>query len=119
MKILAIRGCNLASIDGNFEVDFRQEPLRSAGIFAITGNTGAGKTTILDAMCIALYRKSPRLDNIEGNDSLDYKVNISITTDYLGLSKSDIISYDKAYYEVKGIYIRDSHLLVLGATWRI
>lgn len=65
MKILAIRGCNLASLEGEFEVDFRSEPLRSAGLFAITGNTGAGKTTILDAMCITLYKRSPRLENVK------------------------------------------------------
>jgi len=104
MKILAIRGCNLASIDGNFEVDFRQEPLRSAGIFAITGNTGAGKTTILDAMCIALYRKSPRLDNIEGNDSLDYKVNIDDVRTLLrkgrgfGFAEVDFLAVDGNEY---------------------
>ena len=77
MKILAIRGCNLASIDGEFEVDFRKEPLSSAGIFAITGNTGAGKTTILDAMCIALYRESPRLDNIEGGDYIEQSMRVN------------------------------------------
>ena len=71
MKILAIRGCNLASLDGDFEVDFRSEPLCSAGIFAITGNTGAGKTTILDAMCIALYHDSPRLENVVAKDKID------------------------------------------------
>ena len=58
-------------------------------------------------------------EKIQEEYGLDYKVSISITTDYSGLSKSDIISYDKAFYEVKGIYIRDSHLLVLGATWRM
>ena len=58
-------------------------------------------------------------EKIQEEYGLDYKVSISITTDYTGLSKSDIISYDKELYEVKGIYIRDSHLLVLGATWRM
>ena len=43
MKILAIRGRNLASLAGDFEVDFQQEPLYSSGLFAITGATGAGK----------------------------------------------------------------------------
>lgn len=62
MKILAIRGCNLASIDGEFEIDFTQEPLKSAGLFAITGHTGAGKSTILDALCLALYDKTPRTE---------------------------------------------------------
>ena len=65
MKILAIRGKNLASLEAEFEVDFRREPLHSAGLFAITGNTGAGKSTILDAMCAALYSRSPRLDEIK------------------------------------------------------
>ena len=61
MRILAIRGRNLASLEGDFEVDFEAEPLNSAGIFAITGPTGAGKSTLLDAMCLALFNKVPRL----------------------------------------------------------
>ncbi|HEX7757075.1 MAG TPA: SbcC/MukB-like Walker B domain-containing protein [Niabella sp.] len=60
MKIFAIRIKNLASLDGITEIDFTREPLRSAGIFAITGPTGAGKSTILDALCLALYAKTPR-----------------------------------------------------------
>ena len=58
-------------------------------------------------------------EKIQEDYGLDYKVNISITTDYTGLEKDAIISYDKVLYEVKGIYIRDSHLLVLGAKWRM
>lgn len=64
MKILAIRGENLASLEGEFEIDFTQEPLRSAGIFAITGHTGAGKSTLLDALCLGLFEKIPRNRNI-------------------------------------------------------
>lgn len=60
MKILAIRIKNLASLEGDTEIDFTAEPLCSAGIFAITGATGAGKSTILDALCLALYGKTPR-----------------------------------------------------------
>lgn len=60
MKILAIRIKNLASLDGLTTIDFSHEPLHSAGIFAITGPTGAGKSTILDALCLALYGKTPR-----------------------------------------------------------
>jgi exonuclease SbcC len=60
MKILAIRIENLASLEGKTEIDFTQEPLVSAGLFAITGATGAGKSTILDALCLALYAKTPR-----------------------------------------------------------
>lgn len=60
MKIIAIRLKNLTSIEGSLEIDFLQEPLRSAGIFAISGPTGAGKSTILDALCLALYDRAPR-----------------------------------------------------------
>jgi exonuclease SbcC len=66
MKILAIRGKNLASLAGEFEVDFSREPLRNAGLFAISGPTGAGKSTLLDALCLALYGDTPRLAQATG-----------------------------------------------------
>ncbi|HEY8163213.1 MAG TPA: AAA family ATPase [Methylocystis sp.] len=61
MRILAIRGENLASLAEFFAIEFESEPLRSSGLFAITGETGAGKSTILDALCLALYDKFPRV----------------------------------------------------------
>jgi exonuclease SbcC len=61
MRILAIRGRNLASLAEPFEIDFRAEPLASAGLFAIAGPTGSGKSTLLDALCLALYDSTPRL----------------------------------------------------------
>ncbi|MDR2041720.1 MAG: AAA family ATPase [Tannerella sp.] len=66
MKVLAIRGKNLASLEAEFELDFTAEPLFSAGIFAITGSTGSGKSTILDALCLALFDHTPRLDQADG-----------------------------------------------------
>jgi len=60
MKILQIKINNLASLEGESQIDFTSEPLASAGIFAITGPTGAGKSTILDALCLALYARTPR-----------------------------------------------------------
>lgn len=60
MRILAIRFKNLASLEDTNEIDFTKEPLSNAGIFAITGPTGAGKSTLLDALCLALYAKTPR-----------------------------------------------------------
>lgn len=72
MKIEKITLCNLTSIEGEQVIDFTQEPLRSAGLFAITGDTGAGKSTILDAVCLALYDHAPRFDGMEklSSDSL-------------------------------------------------
>ena len=68
MKILAIRGRNLASLEGDFEIDFTVAPLLSAGIFAISGPTGAGKSTLLDTMCLALFARTPRTDQAKENN---------------------------------------------------
>jgi exonuclease SbcC len=65
MRILAIRGQNLASLADPFEVDLEAEPIWSAGIFAVTGPTGAGKSTLLDAICLALFDILPRMDSAE------------------------------------------------------
>ncbi|MFG6082851.1 AAA family ATPase [Paracoccus litorisediminis] len=70
MRILTIRGENLASLADEFCVDLTQEPLRSAGLFAITGPTGSGKSTILDAMCLALYGTCPRLTTTGVDDNI-------------------------------------------------
>lgn len=61
MRILAISGQNIASLSQAFTIDFTSQPLAGAGLFAITGETGAGKSSILDAMCLALYGDAPRL----------------------------------------------------------
>ncbi|MCB9877763.1 MAG: AAA family ATPase [Planctomycetes bacterium] len=66
MKILAIRGQNLASLARNFAVELAQPPLADAGLFAITGPVGAGKSTLLDAMCLALFDRTPRLSGSGG-----------------------------------------------------
>jgi len=66
MKILRIAGRNLASLAGDFAVDFEAEPLASSGLFAISGPTGAGKSTLLDALCLALYGNTPRLPKSGG-----------------------------------------------------
>lgn len=60
MKIQKIHIHNLNSLKGRHEVDLTAEPLASAGLFAITGPTGAGKSTILDAVTLALYGRAAR-----------------------------------------------------------
>ncbi|MCP2043794.1 AAA family ATPase [Pontibacter sp. HSC-36F09] len=63
MKILAVRFLNLNSLKGEHEIRFDQSPLADAGLFAITGPTGAGKTTILDAITVGLYGQAHRHNN--------------------------------------------------------
>src|SRR5690606_30024508 len=45
-------------------IDFTESPLQEAGLFAITGPTGSGKSSIIDALCLALYNEIPRLGKI-------------------------------------------------------
>ncbi|MCX5819008.1 MAG: AAA family ATPase [Deltaproteobacteria bacterium] len=64
MRILGVRFKNLNSLAGEWQVDFTHPDYASDGIFAITGPTGAGKTTILDAVCLGLYGRTPRLEAV-------------------------------------------------------
>ncbi len=70
MKILSLRLKNLNSLKGEWKIDFTAEPFASNGLFAITGPTGAGKTTLLDAICLALYHRTPRMDKVGGENEL-------------------------------------------------
>lgn len=62
MKLQKLTIHNIASIEDAI-IDFEKEPLAGSDVFLITGETGSGKSTILDAICLALYADTPRLDN--------------------------------------------------------
>jgi len=64
MKINSLRFKNINSLQGQWKIDFTLPPFSDNGLFAITGPTGAGKTTILDAICLAMYQQTPRLGGI-------------------------------------------------------
>ena len=56
MKLKKIIIQNLATIE-DAEIDFTSEPLKNASLFLICGDTGSGKSTITDALCLSLYGK--------------------------------------------------------------
>lgn len=67
MKIIELRFKNLNSLYGEWHINFTASDYEMNGIFALTGPTGAGKSTILDAICLALYGATPRLGRISAS----------------------------------------------------
>ena len=64
MKILSLHFKNLNSLYGEWHIDFTDPAYTENGLFLLCGPTGAGKSTILDAVCLALYGQTPRLGKI-------------------------------------------------------
>lgn len=64
MKLKKLEIHNIASIE-NAVIDFEASPLAQSNVILITGETGSGKSTILDAICLALYATTPRMNNTE------------------------------------------------------
>ena len=61
MKILKLKFKNINSLSGENEIDFTNSVFTNNGLFAITGKTGSGKSSILDAISLALYGRTPRV----------------------------------------------------------
>lgn len=70
MKILGLRFKNINALKGEWAIDFQDPEFRKQGLFAITGPTGSGKTSILDAICLGLYHQTPRLQVSQGANGL-------------------------------------------------
>jgi len=63
VKIKRLRLAGFGPFKNEQVVDF--ESFDDDGIFLITGKTGAGKSSILDAVCFALYGSVPRYEGTE------------------------------------------------------
>ena len=70
MKIHRIETVNLNSLYGELEVDLAAT-LGDASLFLIFGPTGSGKSTLMDAVSLALFGKTPRLNAEQGNQAAD------------------------------------------------
>jgi DNA repair protein SbcC/Rad50 len=69
MKIESVRFKNINNLKGEHEINFLDPEILENGIFLITGNTGSGKSTILDSISLALYGQTPRFKSINSNNN--------------------------------------------------
>lgn len=74
MKIKKVELSNINSLAGNWNIDFESEDFANSSMYCISGPTGSGKTSILDAICLALYGLTPRQERINStvNEIMTY-----------------------------------------------
>lgn len=100
MKFIKLEILNLASLDRKEgeTINFEEGALGSSTIFSIVGPTGSGKSTILDAICLALYNRAPRYPKKKG----DRKQNIEIFGDLDDGEKNRLAPTDPRNILTKG-----------------
>jgi len=76
MRILRIEVENLNSLYGRQVVDL-EGVLRGAPLFLVMGPTGSGKSTLMDAISLALFGVTPRLGAAHGVEETDPKLVMS------------------------------------------
>lgn len=63
MRIVSLTFANINSLGGEWSIDFGN-PAFGDGLFALTGPTGSGKTSVLDAISLALFGRTVRQSSI-------------------------------------------------------
>lgn len=69
MEIIRLRLKNITSLYGEWMIDFTDPVFEEQGIFALVGPTGSGKSSILDAICLAIYGRTPRLNSVTKSEN--------------------------------------------------
>ena len=62
MRINKIVFENIHSLKGKHEINFVEGKLGDAGLYAIIGPTGSGKSILLDVITLAIYNQIPRIN---------------------------------------------------------
>jgi exonuclease SbcC len=122
MKLQKLTIHNIASIE-YAEIDFDGSTLSNSEVFLITGKTGSGKSTILDAICLALYATTPRMrgTNMDG-ETKDGKEDVTLKDPRQLMRRNTVeasatltfVGNDGVHYGAKW-YVKRAHKKITGS----